>query len=47
MNIGQEGEAFIAEPMPEAQPVEAEPQREREEVLVPVAEAEEALIPSA
>ena len=40
MNIGKEGKAFVAEPIPEPQTVEVEAEEkagEREEVLVPVA----------
>lgn len=37
MNIGTEGEAFVAEPLPEPQIVEvAADEREREHELVPV-----------
>ena len=37
MNIGQEGKAFIAEPLPEPQTVEVEAtEDEREPALVPV-----------
>ena len=42
MNIGQEGKAFIAEPLPEPKTVEVEAEAdEREPVLVPVAQGEE------
>lgn len=43
MNIGKEGKAFVAEPIPEPQTVEveaAEQTDEREKVLVPVSETQ-------
>ena len=45
MNIGQESEAFIAEPLPEPTEVPVKEEApEREEVLVPVGRAEEAVL---